>query len=165
MGPEQFYKAVLDLTRERQRGPLLDAALTIAKQVTRAAAVQLELVGGRHTDDPAWTCTHAAPAVCVPVMHGTVCLRAGSSPLRLDRPWLDTLVRQLAVVLDSIARNDPRVIPLPVEIRELRSRRIAQALERNRGNVAAAARELDVARSHIYDVAYVRRRKRSDVEP
>jgi hypothetical protein len=167
MDMDQFYRAVLDLANERSVAGLLDAALGIAKRMTRAGSVQIEIdarpLGAiRRTDDPAWTCAHATPAICVATARGTLCLRPAASSMRVDRPSIDLLTRQVSLVLDVIARNEAR-IGLRAELRELRDLRVQQALERNQGNVAATARQLQVARSYIYDVVAALRRSRSGV--
>jgi hypothetical protein len=170
MDAEKNHRALLSLLVMREIEPLLDATLQLAMDATGAATAVVEIPRGPFGDIRRLAGKPLAPEVenatvraefAVDGARGTLLVQLDAAAHR-PATGLDLLAELLGLVLERIARTEQR-LPLAEEIRALRERRILQALMRNGWNVAAAARDLDVARSHVYDVTEAIRQRRHDV--
>lgn len=95
--------------------------------------------------------------LCAPILVGevigAVCVQRrlrGDPFTEVERRLLDDFVQQLALVVNRIVATTP--VTMRDEIKKLQTALVRDALVRCGGNVARAARELDVARSFIYSV-------------
>ena len=98
--------------------------------------------------------------VCAPIevgdLVGAVCVQRRSRPggfSKCETHVVEYFAQQLALVARRLVPADPPVpVALREEIRRLQESLVRDALARTKGNVAQAARELQVARSFVYSV-------------
>jgi hypothetical protein len=151
----RFLRAVLELACECELEPLLSAAMKLAARATRTRSAWVAIptataVIRRAQGEPARLGVLEVRC-CVLGRDGAIGVARAEPFSDREREQLRVLARILALVAAGILHDEPGV-PLGEEIRALRRRRIARALDRHANNAAAAARELGVARSHVYNV-------------
>ena len=95
--------------------------------------------------------------LCVPVgarsPAGVILLRAYGLLSSRDRSRAEALARQLVPLIPTVISADCRERrSLSEQVRELQDTRVVEAMARNNGNIAQAARELRVGRVFVYRV-------------
>ncbi|MCW5800975.1 MAG: hypothetical protein KIT31_01070 [Deltaproteobacteria bacterium] len=167
MDAVKFYRDVLQLLETRDVSTLIGGALVLAIEAAGATSAHLEIPEGplegvwRPGPDAAHDPNGPPLTVPVTIDDASGFLRIQFEALREigALPCVELLAGVVGLALERILRSEPRM-PLNEEIQALRERRVTQALARHGNNASAAARDLDVARSHIYDVAAAIRRRR-----